>query len=524
MPSLAESTRTELERAELQTVLNSRLFARSPTLARLLSYLCEKLFDGESGQIKEYSVALDVFGRGDSFDQDTDSIVRVEVNRLRKRLAEYYAGTGAGHSLQITIPVGQYIPVFEERLIPGTDADGPRPTPPRVEVSPASPQATPAPSSRTGVRWVQAIGLTLLVTLITGLYLTWDRWKPNAVVVPVQQQNAPEPAVGLPVGDEIRILAGSSRNYVDRAGKLWAPDGNFEGGTAVRSTIQRISRTQDPTIYRSSRQGDFTYNVPLKAGTYELHLHFAETFYGFEEVGGGGEGSRIMAVNANGKPLLTGLDVIADAGGSRTADVKVFTDISPAADGQLHLAFSSVRGGRAMLSGIEILPAADRHMRPVRIVTRDVPYYSNDSHWWSPDIYFKGGQVSVSEDEAKNTDDPELYESERWGHFSYAIPVTPGKYTVILHFIEHQFSSRSHTSSPASPAKLTVDSGSRRFNVFCNGKAILQDVNLAEEVGTGAALIRKLTGLEPNAQGKLLLEFVPIENYATVSAIEVIPQ
>ena len=79
----------------------------------LLSYLCEKTFAGETDQIKEYSVALDVFDRRDSFDQDTDSIVRVQANRLRKRLSEYYAREGAGHPIHITIPVGQYVPSFQ---------------------------------------------------------------------------------------------------------------------------------------------------------------------------------------------------------------------------------------------------------------------------------------------------------------------------------------------------------------------------------------------------------------------------
>jgi hypothetical protein len=30
--------------------------------------------------------------------------------------------------------------------------------------------------------------------------------------------------------------------------------------------------------------------------------------------------------------------------------------------------------------------------------------------------------------------------------------------------------------------------------------------------------------MEPNAQGKLLLNFVPVEGYATVTGIEVVPQ
>ena len=49
-----------------------------------------------------------------------------------------------------------------------------------------------------------------------------------------------------------------------------------------------------------------------------------------------------------------------------------------------------------MLSAIEILPGVRGQIRPVRIVARDVPYYSNDSRWWSQDAYFKGGQISSS--------------------------------------------------------------------------------------------------------------------------------
>src|SRR5579872_2591771 len=114
VPSITTETSSwTAERAELQAVLQSPLFVRSPTLTHLLSYLCEKTFAGETDQIKEYSVAVDVFDRQDSFDQDTDSIVRVQANRLRKRLSEYYAGEGAGHEIQISIPVGQYVPSFQ---------------------------------------------------------------------------------------------------------------------------------------------------------------------------------------------------------------------------------------------------------------------------------------------------------------------------------------------------------------------------------------------------------------------------
>jgi len=60
--------------------------------------------------------------------------------------------------------------------------------------------------------------------------------------------------------------------------------------------------------------------------------------------------------------------------------------------------------------------------------------------------------------------------------------------------------------------------------VFCNGKTILTKLNILEEAGANRPLARKIKGLQPNAQGKLLLEFVPVAGYATVSAIEVVPE
>ena len=514
MPSItSEPVIWDAERAELHAVLQSHLFARSPTLTHLLSYICEKTFAGESAQIKEYSVGLDVFDRRDSFDQDTDSIVRVQANRLRKRLSEYYASEGGGHPIRITIPVGQYIPVFERVAVPEDSA----PTP-----QARAPDNVPWRPSQQQI-WVVGGGV-ILVVLVLAVFLARDRSKVQPIIrSSYSPQAVAETVVGLPVGEEIRVLAGASRKYVDHAGKLWSPDAYFSGGAAVPSAVQHIWRTQDPIIYRSSRHGEFGYNIPLKPGIYELRLHFIETLYGPENAGGGGEGSRIMAVSANGKPLLHDFDVLADSGGDRTADVKVFPDVSPAADGQLHLSFSSVKGDSAMLSAIEILPGVRGQVRPVRIVARDVPYYSNDSQWWSPDAYFKGGQLSSSQEPATGTDDPEFYETERWGHFSYAIPVSPGRYTVTLHFIEHH-------AAAESPERNAVSGGnspapeSHVFNVFCNGKTILANLNILEQAGENRPLVRKIKGLEPNAQGKLLLEFVPVTRYATVTAIEVVPE
>jgi len=493
------------ERSELESVLHSEVFSRAPALSHLLTYLCEKALAGEGPQIKEYSIAVDVFGRSENFDQESSSIVRVQANRLRKHLANYYAGEGASHKIRISIPVGQYAPVFEA-----------------VDLAP--PPAAPAPTKPKRLYWI-FVALGVAIVIIVAVVLIGLRLRHSAAASPssAADVSAPPP-IGLPAGDEVRILAGATRDYLDRAGKAWSADRDFAGGMAVNNSVQHIWRTLEPEIYRHSRQGDFTYDIPLKPGTYELHLLFAETEYGPEDHLGGGEGSRLMAITINGRPALNSLDVVSDAGASRTADVKTFTDISPASDGKLHLAVSSIHGGRGMLSAIEVVPGVKGRIRPIRLVTRDSAYYSNDSHWWSPDSFFMGGQVATRLDSLNDTDDPELYESERWGHFSYAVPVTSGRYTAILHFVERRFGSGNRDSQIGPPHPDTSGSGNRVFSVLCNGVVILHDFDIQKEAGANHPLTKKITGLEPNAQGKLVFEFVPVKDYATVSAIEVLPE
>ena len=164
MPLIAQPLEMELQCSELQAVLQADLFRRSPALApaTCLLYLCEKLFAGEAEQIKEYSIALEVFGRSSAFDQDTDSIVRVQANRLRKRLLDYYSGPGADHQLRITIPLGKYVPQFENRDLPkARDQD----LEPLINLEKTTAPAAAGPARRWHLWWV--IGVLVLATLGT---------------------------------------------------------------------------------------------------------------------------------------------------------------------------------------------------------------------------------------------------------------------------------------------------------------------------------------------------------------------
>ena len=511
------SAEVEAQRAELRAVLASAEFTRAPRLAHLLTYLCEKLLAGEAAQIKEYSVGVEVFERGESFDQDSDSIVRVEANRLRKRLAEYYAGEGAGHALQITIPLGQYVPRFSPVV---REANGGS----QLEPSAAKlPGRGPTDAIRRAFR--RPWGLAAAVVVILAVAYAWRVSLKRAETSASREAVPPVYSTGFqfgpPSGPEIRILAGASRSLGDHAGKLWNSDTWFSGGTAVKSDVLHIWRTQEQGFYRTSRQGQsFRYDIPLKKGIYELRLYFAETVYDPESSGTGAEGKRMMTVRANGKTLLSGFDVVADAGGSHTADEKIFPDIAPAADGSLHLEFSSDNGEPAIVSAIEILPGLRGRALPIRILPRQTPYYSDDSRWWSPDSYFQGGRIASYSTPVTGTDDPELFETERWGNFTYAIPVPPGKYTLTLYFAARRVDP-DQLPLPAGEAKSAA---ARVFNVFCNGRPLLENFDLAKEAREKDVIIRRFSDLEPNAQGKLFISFVPVDGYATVSGIEVLAE
>lgn len=104
-------------RAALDAVTDSPGFSRSPRLRRFLRYIVEETLAGRGGSLKEYTIAVDVFERDESYDPQTSSLVRVEASRLRAKLDKYNASTEAG-AVTISLPTGTYMPVFTETEAP----------------------------------------------------------------------------------------------------------------------------------------------------------------------------------------------------------------------------------------------------------------------------------------------------------------------------------------------------------------------------------------------------------------------
>ena len=108
MPCFAE----EDVRRALARILASSALGKSERHRRFLSFIVEETLQGRGDRLKAYTIATSAFGRGEAFDPQQDSIVRIEAGRLRRALEHYYLTEGANDQLRIDIPKGSYLPQF----------------------------------------------------------------------------------------------------------------------------------------------------------------------------------------------------------------------------------------------------------------------------------------------------------------------------------------------------------------------------------------------------------------------------
>src|SRR3954454_18793781 len=106
----ASAARTQIER-----LTASKTFEGSDVHRRLLQYLAEKSLAGEADRLKEYTIGIDAFGKPETYDPKQDSIVRLQVGRLRQKLAVYYQTEAASDTVLVSIPKGAYKLNFEHQ-------------------------------------------------------------------------------------------------------------------------------------------------------------------------------------------------------------------------------------------------------------------------------------------------------------------------------------------------------------------------------------------------------------------------
>jgi TolB-like protein/Flp pilus assembly protein TadD len=102
-------------RQQLTRIMASKTFHQVDRLKRFVSFIVGETVAGRGGDLKEYVIGVQVFGKEPSFDPRTDPIVRVQARRLRTRLARYYEDEGNVDEVIVDLPKGGYAPVFRSR-------------------------------------------------------------------------------------------------------------------------------------------------------------------------------------------------------------------------------------------------------------------------------------------------------------------------------------------------------------------------------------------------------------------------
>ena len=551
MQAILNSISVEAARMELEAVAGS--LVRTPRLEQLLRYMAERYFDGQTDELTEYNIATDVFGRKKTeFIASEDAIARVETHRLRKRLTAYYEGLGRDHAIHISVPLGTYVPHFTEwsSSRDGTVKDasidlvesrapvvsanrevGPHVSPMSAAADLDQRESEAAKRIASGLRrrgWMLVVPAVLLGLLIAELALR-SRKSGSAASAAVAVQTGVEgggatdstkpggPTVrtasgAVPVALPFRMVAGyTGAPQRDNAGDVWQQDQYSSGGWARNQSKEFIARTGNPFLFRYGRAGDFSYNIPLLPGSYELHLYFMQ---GSEtDQSEDAENKAIFNVLVNNVPLLSNFDIVSDALGRNVADERVFRDVSPGPDGMVHMQLSTYVGTPS-ISALQILANSTHKQLPMRLVMQPTSYTDSQGQLWRPDSYYLLGR-SLSHNLPGPGTDAEVLPFERYGHFQYALPVDArDRYTLTLRFTELYFGSQGSDNQQ----------DLRLFRVLCNGEILLDDFNIAKEVGSFRTLQKTFHHLKPSAQGKLNLDFEPITNYATVSSIEIVDE
>ena len=108
-PDASTPSETEIK-AALERLFAWPGLAASKRSKGVLTYLCNEVLQQRGDEIRAKTIALDHYGYTAEELTDRESVVRVDIGRLRRRLDEYYNGPGLDDPLRISLPKGSYAP------------------------------------------------------------------------------------------------------------------------------------------------------------------------------------------------------------------------------------------------------------------------------------------------------------------------------------------------------------------------------------------------------------------------------
>lgn len=283
--------------------------------------------------------------------------------------------------------------------------------------------------------------------------------------------------------------------YTTSQGTTYAADSRYSGGN-VGTTTATISGTTDGALYKSERYGNFSYNIPIANGSYSLTLKFAEIYFT-------APGQRVFSVAVNGQTVVSDLDIFAKVGKNKAYDVVIPVNVT---NGAISISFIS-KVNNAKVSAMRLAPAAATSPVSGSVVFADnaggALYAGSTGITYAADSKYTGGSVGTTTAAISNTTDDRVYQSERYGNFSYNLPVANGNYQVTLKFAENYWTA----------------TGKRVFSVKINGQTAVSNLDLYAKAGKNVAYDVVIPVTVTN--GTLGINFISQTNYAKVNGIVV---
>jgi hypothetical protein len=565
------------ERAELQTVQASVLFQRAPNLSRILAYICQKHFQNESANLKEYNIAVEALGRPPDFDPQVDAIVRVDAHLLRKRLHSYYEQEGKHHDLQIVLPSGQYAPEFVRngRSRPNCDRARTAETPSRVtllghgvsdreESSLDTVFTATSQSSRDAALALDepSLGDPSLGNSSLGNSSKTRKESSQISLVPSAAQENPSQkqprtrllimflagavlgagiAVLVPhrIHPSIPVLEGSTNlsnvvasEIVGHPPSTFVPD-SYDKGVRILCGAREDYIDAAGFRWRSDRYfsegAAFSRPVSeiLRSMDPALYSHGRHGVFHYDVPVPPGVYELHLLFAETQPGVLDGMrEVSYTIGAGQTDTVDVASDAGGANMATMKV-YTDVRPGQdgkihlsfwstdGFVNALEILPQERGKPNPLRISALPFLYSDRAGQRWLPDRFFLGGR-NTSHMFSPNGGDLPLFSRERFGNFNYSIPVARNyTYQLTLYMAERYWGP--HNSGLGGV-------GSRIFDVDCNQQQLLHDFDLLKAQGSASAMAIRFHHLRPDSAGKLNLRFIPVTNYPMINALEVDPE
>ena len=236
-------------------------------------------------------------------------------------------------------------------------------------------------------------------------------------------------------------------------------------------------------VYQSERWANATYTIPnlVSGNSYTVRLHFAETYWATA-------GKRIFNVLLNGNTVLPAFDIVAAAGSPNRAISEQFTTTATS-NGQIVIQLQNGAADNAKIDGVEVFSTGPTGANANLAINAG----GGASGAFLADQNFSGGTTAtvtnaISTSGVTNPAPLSVYQTERWGVFSYNVAkLAPGTtHTIRLHFAESYWTA----------------TGQRQFSVTANGTTVLANFDIVKAAGgvNKAVVIQFITSADQNGQ------------------------